>query len=120
MTFTELNKAIRDFEENEKALKDGESSSVMAAMSNNNRDRHFHKDGGSNKKVICYSCGVEGHKSNQCSTSQNKKKWCRRCKSNTHTDKSCHKNKGDKMNSYESANVVSSGKNNEFHSFYFK
>ena len=36
------------------------------------------------KSITCYSCGTPGHKSNQC-TNKTKRKWCKLCKSNTHS-----------------------------------
>ena len=77
---------MRNFEENENALSSNVSSSVMRV---NNIKRNQIK-GKSNRPIICYSCGVDEHKSNEC-RKQNNSKWCKFCRSITHTDKTCGK-----------------------------
>ena len=49
------------------------------------------------KKIICYKCGTEGHKSNVCTSNKSGgftntlNKWCKGCKSSTHTTENCRK-----------------------------
>ena len=45
------------------------------------------------KNLICFNCGEPGHKSNNCITKLQSKLWCNTCKSQTHNDRSCRKQK---------------------------
>ena len=120
MNFSEFKTAIRTFEENERASLElsGKFSNVMKLHDQNRRpprNNKFHnndhprhrgpdqnnnnKNGssgsGGGKKITCHSCGEEGHISPKCPNKdkEKKKQWCNYCKSGTHSDKNCRKNK---------------------------
>ena len=60
ISFQDFKVSLHNFEENEKALSSNVSSSVMRV----NNIKWNQIKGKSNRPIICYSCGVEGHKSN--------------------------------------------------------
>ena len=117
MTFQNFKASIRNFEENEKATTSSTNdlsnklSNVMRMNDGRNDgsrndgphipgggyrrygQQHNSKinGGGGAKSIVCYSCGEAGHKSNDCSKRQTKKKWCSTCKNNTHNDRNCRK-----------------------------
>ena len=43
------------------------------------------------KNTECSTSGKKGHKSPECYKNTSSRRWCRKCKSTTHTDKTCHK-----------------------------
>ena len=92
-TFTKFKIALRNFEETENAkVKDKDDNSAVMKF----RDSYNFKS--SSNKVTCYTCGIAGHKSNECYRNQNKeKKWCGFCKSKTHAEKACQKKGDDKV-----------------------
>ena len=110
MTFAEFKVALRSFEESEKCQatpSDGDS-----VMKFNSRVKG---------KIICYSCGKEGHRSFQCRSKDKTLKtnrWCDYCKSSTHDTDFC-RNK----NSVKSVNKVeedSQEHDDGAHNFVFK
>ena len=68
-----------------------------------------------NKNLVCYSCGLSGHKSSNCISKQQNKLWCKLCKNATHNDRSCRKQK---LQSYEQIKQCKDDKS-ESHSFVF-
>jgi len=70
-------------------------------LGNNSGSQPQGANSGTNQALItCYSCGENGHKSFNCpekgnsdNNSVGRRMWCSRCKSNTHTNRTC-RNKG--------------------------
>ena len=91
-TFTKFKIALRNFEETEKArVKDRDDNSAVMKSS----DTHNNNFKRSSSKVTCYTCGIDGHKSNACYKNQNKeKRWCGFCKSKTHAERESFPEKG--------------------------
>ena len=67
------------------------------------------------KNLVCYSCGISGHKSSNFISKQQNKLWCKLCKNATHNDRSCRKQK---LQSYEQIKQCKDDKS-ESHSFVF-
>ena len=104
-TFQKFKQSLRNFDETEKTRNTKElsgatvSDSVMKVIK-------------SPKQIICYNCGIAGHKAPQC-----KKKWCNNCKSSTHNTKSCRKktNRGDQAHKTKD---FSTNNDNDHHTSY--
>ena len=101
-TFSEFKVSLRSFEENEKSTVDSLANENKIMGANFGK----RKLGKGKKKVICYSCQKEGHKSASCW--KNKKGnnagktrgdfWCNFCKTTSHSDKFCRRRKnGDQV-----------------------
>ena len=81
LSFSEFKISLKSFEET--ISSQGNHNTVM--------NMKFESKQNQNKKISCYTCGNEGHKSVHC---RNKKQlWCFNCKSNSHSTKACRKNK---------------------------
>ena len=81
-SFKDIKSSLRDYTDTEKAWETDKASSVMKMKYT---DVKFSPV----SKIICYSCGVPGHKSNECPTKRKGGMWCKCCKSNSHTIKTC-------------------------------
>ena len=110
-SFLEFKKALRSFEENEKAAIGNLSSQMDSVMKlhdttvrerdNSREEKHIRRNTGENNNLLCYNCGGRGHKSEICPSSRSgtdrsntnikerNDKWCDFCKSPTHTYESC-------------------------------
>ena len=111
VSFSDFKTALRSYEETEKCCDDAATKNVMALAS---------------KPIICYSCGVPGHKSNECRKRSNSKnwrsgpgpnhrKWCGTCKSGSHDSRECRRNKKEAVKTL----VHTSDTDDEDHSFQF-
>ena len=120
MTFPEFKVSLRNYEENERATSDSavDINKVMAA---NFAKMSLSKEG--QKKIVCFTCHKEGHKSINCWKNKLGKSgkgknefWCNLCKSSTHSDKFCRKRKqGDQVKQVNTAE----GNESSFHNFDF-
>ena len=109
-SFLEFKKALRSFEENEKAAVGNLSSQMDSVMKlhdtvrerdNSREERYIPRNTGETNNVLCYNCGGRGHKSEICpssrsgtdrnntNTKERNNKWCDFCKSPTHTYEAC-------------------------------
>ena len=131
-SFLEFKKALRSFEENEKAAIGNLSSQMDAVMKisdpvrehdnfreeRHNTRRNFgeNSNAGYSKNILCYNCGGRGHKSEVCPSQSTlvterhtgkgrNEKWCDYCKTSAHSYESC-RNKG--MTGNDSAKAVRS------------
>ena len=73
------------------------------------------------KNLVCFNCGMEGHKKFQCKNQPKKNefsrnfKYCKICKNNSHETEDCRKNR------FSNVKKISSDQgNNDGHSFIFK
>ena len=115
MSFPDFKIALRNYEENDKATcSSGENSNIMKA--NYRQNGHDSNPKGNDnsrfqKNITCFRCHETGHKQQVCPNTkkQDSKRWCSRCRSNTHNDKSCRKNK-------DAANLITHDDNREDHS----
>lgn len=78
------------------------------------KTRDFRKSK-SYSKLICYNCGIAGHKSAECQ--KHPKKWCNHCKSSSHTDNVCRKQQ--KHSSKYAANSTANDDGDSKHSYSF-
>ena len=110
-TFKDLKTSIRDYDDTEKARDYEKGASIMKTKS---------KSASVSTKITCYSCGVPGHKSNECRNKQ-KGKWCKLCKNSSHTDKTCRKQGNfNHYNNNEKVKPIKDEEVSEFHTFSFK
>ena len=96
VSFAEFKTSLRGYEETEKARGSRETDEVKI-----NRERP--RGGGAGKQrysnqnsnsdesqqIVCYNCGLSGHKSTTCN--KKGKKWCKHCKNATHFTNKCKK-----------------------------
>ena len=123
ITFPNFKVSLRNFEENEKVLCDGESSSVMQARHSRFKHNSYSNTGssGATNKLVCYACGLEGHKSNSKVCAKFKdRKYCNTCKSTSHADKFCRKKNSNNRDSNGPDRAAVSGEQSEYHSYQFK
>ena len=80
-TFTKFKVALRSYEENERATAKPEEEIASQIMKMNV----------TNKPGACFTCGKYGHKSFDCP--EKPERWCKFCKTSTHTDRACYKRK---------------------------
>ena len=85
--FQKFKQALRNFEETEHTRSEKSGSSGNSIMKVNNEQTN------QSKGIVCYNCGIPGHKSMNCYKPKSEKKWCSHCKSNTHTNRNCRKQK---------------------------
>ena len=92
ITFAEFKTKLRSFEETEKMSTGESSDNVMKTQTRPGRRpakssaQDSYKD---DKDVICYKCGTRGHRSTRCRA----KTWCSHCKTDTHKDATCRRNR---------------------------
>ena len=111
MTFQEFKVSLRNFEENEKATSSTDSDRVMRARMNppppqnrggsrsrgsreagrGHQKNHNGRPPTADKKVVCYHCGMEGHKSNSNRCAMNQNKFCSICQSSSHHEHQCRR-----------------------------
>ena len=108
-TFQEFKVALRNFEENEKVCHQKNNSNIMYTHDKRNGGKSKAHGG---KTLTCYNCDTEGHKWQDCSEPM--KKYCKVCKSDTHSIANCRKNRGgnnnnNRRNSNNQARSVTSG-----------
>ena len=108
-TFKDLKTSIRDYDDTEKARDNEKGATIMKTKSKSASV--------STKSIICYSCGVPGHKSNEC-RNKPKGKWCKFCKNSSHTDKTCRKQGN--YNQYNEKVKPIKDEVSDFHTFSFK
>ena len=95
-TFQTFKQALRNYEETEK------SRNWLSQKSSRTGDRILKHDDG--VKIKCFKCGLEGHKAYSCP--KKGKKWCKSCKSSSHSDQQCLKrDKVQKSAATEEVNV---------------
>ena len=60
---------------------------------NYKKNSYFQSTSGSTSgsSVWCYTCGKPGHKSFECKLKKDRGKWCRVCRTTTHTVEECRK-----------------------------
>ena len=147
-SFLEFKKALRSFEENEKAALGNVSTQMESVMKlqTNDRAREDNCNPRDEKIVTCYSCGGHGHKSIVCPTEHNRERsstrnnrdqytrrstndrrndnrqvWCDFCKSSTHSYESCRNKLTNVSDSVKVVKGTAEEKHEEdsFHSFQF-
>ena len=80
--FQKFKQVLRNYEETEKSRTEKADKGANVVL----------KAKVGQSRIICYSCGIAGHKSSECKQ-KSVNKWCSHCKSSTHTDKVCRKQK---------------------------
>ena len=93
-TFAEFKVALRSFEDTERS-RIAENDSIMKLRSSTSNQSQQPK-----KKVgpICFKCSLPGYIARNCSMDDKRKSamWCSTCRSGSHNDRSCRKQKGRK------------------------
>ena len=119
-SFKDLKTSLRDYEDTERAraLDKGSSNNVLKTKfsgSGAGRDQTV-------SKIVCFTCGVQGHKSPKCPNKPKSGKWCKTCKTSSHNENTCRKRGFQNINNNNNDNLkqVSSDDVNDFHSFHFK
>ena len=86
-TFPKFKQALRNFDETKR---------IRSTRTKNSNDSVMkYKNNGASKPIVCFNCGIVGHKAVDCRKPSREKKWCSFCKSSNHTDKSCCKQNRD-------------------------
>ena len=79
--FKKFKQALRNFEDTEQSRSEKAERGANVVL----------KTKVGQSKIICYSCHTPGHKSSECK--HRALKWCNYCKSSTHNDKVCRRQK---------------------------
>ncbi len=108
-TFKDLKTSLRDYEDTEKARESDKSSS-----SNVMKAKYDAARAGTVSRIICYSCGVPGHKSNECKSKSKGGRWCKFCKTSSHSEKMCRKG------NFNNTKTSSCNEVSDSHTFSFK
>jgi len=117
-TFREFKAALRSFEDTERARGASGGDSVLKAR-NATKSSAWNPKGKAQKDVIYFKCQLPGHIARYCENKPKSRLWCSHCRSSTHTDRSCHKQKGEKNVQDKVKQVVDQDKPDEL-SFVFK
>jgi len=94
-TFSEFKVALRSYEDTERARGASGGDSVLKARNATNSSAWYPK-GRAQKDVTCFKCQLPGHIARHCENKPKTRLWCSHCRSSTHTDKSCRKQKVNK------------------------
>ena len=131
-TFSEFKVALRNYEDTENSRGAREQDSVKHLKFNKfQRKGHNSNNGGGDSSrnngggdssrgnedgIVCYHCGVPGHKANVCN--KKGKRWCKNCKNNTHYTNKCKKGPSNQDGNFTSTNAAQMRDGGE-HSFQF-
>ena len=88
---TQSQDMIQNFQKFKQALKNFEDTERTRMKSPANPDTVM-KTGTRKKKFTCFNCGIAGHKATDCRKPK-EQRWCNYCKSPTHNDSYCRKQK---------------------------
>ncbi|XP_074493118.1 uncharacterized protein LOC141768624 [Sebastes fasciatus] len=86
--FAEFKTKLRSYEDTEKMRTTASDDNVMKARvqpSMRPAVASSSVQGAENADIICFRCGLRGHKARACT----RKQWCSQCKSTTHRDATC-------------------------------
>ena len=88
MSFAEFKTKLRSYEATEKMRTTESDDNVMKArMQPVSASRPTSDRGAESADIVCYRCGLKGHKARSCQ----RKQWCSYCKSATHRDATCRR-----------------------------
>ena len=83
--FMKSKSSLKNFEETENSRKSNDNKNSVMKANSKFENRHNSES----KPLICYTCGVPGHKSSVCEKKKNR--WCSICKNNSHLTSNCRK-----------------------------
>lgn len=109
ITFADFKTKLRSFEDTEKLCTQNTEDNVMKIKAKayqtstkvQERERSM-------ADIVCFKCGVKGHKSRSCQ----KKQWCSFCKSATHRDANCRR-----KSRQDNVQQVTEGESNKSYAF---
>lgn len=94
MPFAEFKTKLRSYEDTEKMrAATTTNDNVMKARERPDRKAVVKSSdrGNMDAEIVCFKCGQKGHRARACT----RKQWCRHCRSSTHRDANCRKQRRD-------------------------
>ena len=117
---TQSEEMVQNFQKFKQALKNFEDTEQTRTKPDSYKDSNSVMKTNDYRKqpnrLICYNCGVAGHKSSECTKPPKEKKWCNYCRSPTHNDNVCRK----QQQLHSSKMVNSETANENEHTYVFK